>query len=116
MTWIEQLPANYVKCRSLRHAWDPTEFRRVDLEEIANYMVPRQYTQVVKREVTCMRCGVVRLELFGRSQEVLKDFERFTAAYHYPEKYLWDKDVDETRPTFRDANRELFRRLSHGVS
>lgn len=113
--WLNDLPNQFVQCRSIRHAWDGLEFRYQDVEELQDrgVYVPREYSQIIKREVQCVRCDTHRVEYFGRSQEVLRDFERFYVAYFYPDGYLWHAtDENQERPMFRDVNRELFRRMA----
>lgn len=112
MNWLEQLPEEFVECRSLRHSWVRESFRFAPMEELENFTVPRQFDQVVLRRLVCARCNTTRLELFGRSKEVLRDFDRFFVGYYYPDGYNWHRQSEgEERPSYRDANRELFRRV-----
>lgn len=113
MTWVENLPDHFVDCRSMRHAWKRESFAAASDEELSLRYIPRQFNQVIKRELTCMRCGTNKVEFFGRSIERLRDFERFSVNYSYPDNYLWNKKrQDGDKPTNRDANREMFLRVT----
>jgi hypothetical protein len=65
----------YLKCRDLMHAWKwENDFLLVKDED--------RKTVGMKRTLSCMRCGTVRIDEFS-----LPDMEKIKSGYIYPENY-----------------------------
>ena len=108
--WLKSLDTNYIECRSIRHIWAMDRFSAVDAEESAKVHKPEGASQVIKRVLTCMRCGTVRNDYFGRNSS-RGMFERIKSEYAYPKGYTFvGAKHDLPRPISSDYNSELFRR------
>jgi hypothetical protein len=111
--WLNKLPYSYVACRSIRHAWIMHGFQVATNEERETVTVPANFNQVIKRELSCSRCGANRVEYFGRDSHMLRDFSKLVTRYTYDEGYTYvTKEHSDERPKNRDFNRELFNRVS----
>lgn len=108
--WLKQLPANYLRCRSLRHAWEITGYTAVDPPNTSR---KRGLNQFVGRHMVCEHCAVNRIDVFGRrrSGDNLGVFRKLVTRYSYPSGYVWDKrEVFGKRPAFSDFDHESLRR------
>ncbi len=109
ITWVTALPQEYLACRSLRHAWNPTSFRALEPDE--NFDRPSGIKQVIRRELECMRgCFVVRQDFFGRNGGTTA-FVKIRTRYGYPDDYQFQTALHELgRPVHLDYAVEMFDR------
>ncbi len=108
LTWVSALPPEYLACRSLRHAWNPTSFRALEPDD--PFDKPSGVKQVIRRELECMRCPTVRQDFFGRNGGT-EAFTRIRVRYGYPSDYQFQTALHELqRPVHIDYAVEMFNR------
>ena len=110
LIWVQGLPKEYLYCRSLRHAWNPTSFRALEPDE--PFDKPNGIKQVIRRELECLRCPTVRQDFFGRNGGT-EPFIRIRIRYGYPGDYQFQSALHtKERPVHIDYQMEMFQRLS----
>ena len=109
LQWVQALPPEFLACRSLRHAWNPTSFRALEPDE--DFDRPSGIKQVIRRELECMRgCDVVRQDFFGRNGGTVP-FVKLRTRYGYPDDYQFQTALHEKgRPVYMDFAVEMFAR------
>jgi hypothetical protein len=109
LKWVKTLPKEYLYCRSLRHAWNPTSFRSLTPDE--EFDKPTGIKQVIKRELECLRCDTIRQDFFGRDGGD-ETFTRIRVRYGYPKDYQFQTALHELeRPVHLDYSVEMFDRF-----
>lgn len=107
--WVRKLDTVFVECRSIRHMWEMERFSALRSDE-KRVRKPEGASQVIKRVLTCRRCGTVRNDYFGRNSR-RGMFERIRSEYAYPRGYTFIRAKhDLARPISSDYNADLFRR------
>lgn len=109
LKWLRSLDNDFIECRSIRHRWEMSRFSALSPDE-RKVRKPEGANQVIKRVLTCTRCGTVRNDYFGRNSK-RGMFERIKSEYAYPTGYVFRGAKHELeRPTASDYNSDLFRR------
>lgn len=71
---VQELPENWLMCRDVRHSWDVTEDFHVTKSKGTK-------VQEIRRTLTCLRCGTLRLEVHHITSWGL---EKVSQGYKYP--------------------------------
>ena len=109
LKWVATLEGDFVACRSIRHQWEMERFAPLSPDE-KRVTKPEGASQVIKRELLCLRCGTIRMDYFGRNQR-RGMFQRIKSEYMYPRGYTFvGAKHNKLRPMSEDYNAELFRR------
>jgi hypothetical protein len=75
MAIADDIPAEYVWCKDMRHAWDPdSQVSR----EVYNRRIERWE---IKRTVRCINCSTHKTQVLTKSHQLLR------TDYDYPEDY-----------------------------
>lgn len=62
---MEQMPPEYLRCRSMRHAWDEEEgFTIVDTVRETSRRARGGERVFAERKLTCLRCGMERSDAY----------------------------------------------------
>lgn len=96
---LKNLPASYLDCRDLRHAWmrQGAEWSKQD---------PMGFRELHRR-LRCSRCDTVRTDVYA-----YPGYERVRSFYDYPEDYQIPVGDSERRLHFEDIREEVFRRIA----
>lgn len=110
ISFVKQLPDDYLMCRTLRHAWSIVYFGRV--READKRWLPRKpIFRSIVRISECIRCQTIRREFFNETQARSylngHPFDVISRQYMYPRDY---QHRGEARPVNKDFNFELLRR------
>lgn len=110
LKWVGHLSKEYLYCRSLRHAWNPQSFKALDPDEVYQNK-PAEITQIIKRDLVCLRCDTIRQDYFGRSGGS-EPFSRIRVRYGYPRDYQFQTALhDKERPEHIDYQVEMYNRF-----
>lgn len=117
--FVKDLDNDKLACRTLRHAWNISAFALAAPEDFADVQRPEWANQVIKREMSCVRCDTVKIVLFGRSSSRAAwgaRFNRFYTRYIYPKGYQFRKtEHTDDRPLLMDYESELYTRYGQGL-
>lgn len=114
--WVKALDTEYLQCRSMLHAWKIESFRLAETEEQRALKGGLLFKQVIKRDLTCLRCGTVRTDFFGRV-DARFPFEKIRSRYAYPQGYrFYQAEHKLDRPMSADFHTALYERMTSEVS
>ncbi len=107
--WLKDMSPLFLRCRSIRHAWDVKGYSEVDPPESATALGLNQF---IGRQMQCVHCEVIRTDIFGRRRTSAPAmFRKLTVRYRYPGGYQYSsKEMVGTRPTMQVYDNESLAR------